>query len=459
MNMQPANLLVAALASAAYVLLCVVIWWRARGRRRDAMHRASAPHDSGQPLLVAFASQTGTAEELATQTADALQSAGVEVQVRSFAQLDGATLRAAREALLIVSTYGEGDPPDPAARFLATVMSDESIDLSGVRFGLLALGDATYANYCGFGRQLDVWLQARGAQPLFDRIDVDNGDPQALQAWRRQLSQVAATADLPEWQGASFASWRLRSREHLNPGSEGGPVYRLELVPEDSDHCRWQSGDLLQVLVPADPARPRDYSIASIQEDGAAHLLIRLEVRADGTTGLASGWLAREVQIGGLISARTRAHANFHIGDNAARDLVLIGNGTGLAGLRAHLRQRALEQHQGGPQRRHWLIFGERHEAHDSLCATELDGWVAEGLLTRLDRVFSRDGDKVRYVQDCLRASAEQLRAWVRDGAAIYVCGSLEGMAEGVDAALRSILGESALAELQHQGRYRRDVY
>ena len=62
-------------------------------------------------------------------------------------------------------------------------------------------------------------------------------------------------------------------------------------------------------------------------------------------------------------------------------------------------------------------------------------------------------------MQDRLREAADVLRAWLAEGAVIYVCGSLQGMAEGVDLALREILGDAALQQLNDDGRYRRDVY
>ena len=63
------------------------------------------------------------------------------------------------------------------------------------------------------------------------------------------------------------------------------------------------------------------------------------------------------------------------------------------------------------------------------------------------------------YVQDALRAEAARLRQWVDDGAAIMVCGSLQGMAPGVDAVLREVLGNERVEDLLVAGRYRRDVY
>jgi sulfite reductase (NADPH) flavoprotein alpha-component len=62
-------------------------------------------------------------------------------------------------------------------------------------------------------------------------------------------------------------------------------------------------------------------------------------------------------------------------------------------------------------------------------------------------------------VQDRLREAADALRQWVAERAVIYVCGSLEGMAPGVDSALREALGEQVFDDLVAQGRYRRDVY
>jgi sulfite reductase (NADPH) flavoprotein alpha-component len=134
--------------------------------------------------------------------------------------------------------------------------------------------------------------------------------------------------------------------------------------------------------------------------------------------------------------------------------VILIGNGTGLAGLRSLLKARIVAGHTAN-----WLLFGERNAAHDFYCQAELQGWLATGDLARLDLAFSRDQAGKVYVQDRLRESAEQLREWLVAGAAIYVCGSLEGMAAGVDAVLHELLGEATVSTLREEGRYRRDVY
>jgi sulfite reductase (NADPH) flavoprotein alpha-component len=151
---------------------------------------------------------------------------------------------------------------------------------------------------------------------------------------------------------------------------------------------------------------------------------------------------------------RLRAHERFRLGANAQRPLIAIGNGSGLAGLRGLLKARI-----AAGQMDNWLLFGERNQIHDFLLRDELQAWRDDGRLAHLDLAFSRDQAERRYVQDVLRDRADRLRAWVERGAAIYVCGSLQGMAGGVHEALQAILGSAQLDALAREGRYRRDVY
>jgi len=414
---------------------------------------AAAPAPAEGDWLVIHASQTGNAEFLAQQTAATLGTGGLNARAVCISALDPAALSSATRALFIASTYGEGDAPDAAARFAGVTMAGEA-DLSQLHYGVLALGDSSYTNYCGFGRALDAWLGARGATPLFARIEVDRADGEAIASWQHQLSHLAGTSDAPDWEAPAYGQWRILERTLLNPGSAGAPLYRIALAPRAGALPDWEAGDLVQVCAPSDPDLPREYSIASIPSEGKLELLVRLQRHEDGSAGAASGWLCLGAALDDTIALRVRAHARFRLGENAARPLILIGNGTGLAGLRAHLKARI-----DAGVVENWLVFGERNAAHDFLCREELQGWRNGGQLARLDLAFSRDGDGPRYVQHLLAERGEELREWTSRGAAIYVCGSLQGMATGVHESLASALGSEALDELATQGRYRRDVY
>jgi sulfite reductase (NADPH) flavoprotein alpha-component len=446
------RLIAAGAAAGVYALFCGAIAVREARRaaavRREAKALSQGP---GEPVLVAYASQTGFAEELANATAKALSEAGAPVTLRELSAITAADLTG--RALFVVSTTGEGDAPDPARAFIRDVMK-EGADLSGLRYGVLALGDSSYAEFCGFGRSLDAWLARSGGSPLFDRVEVDDGDPAALRHWQGQLSLLTGVTDAPDWSRPAYGRWTLAERTLLNPGSPGGEAWRIRLEPTDSDAMTWQAGDILEVGPRNDPELPhREYSIASLPSDGAVELIVRLTHRSDGQLGLGSGWLCRLAEVGQTINARVRTNRGFHAPD-AKRPLILIGSGTGLAGLRAHLKARAALG-----VRWNWLVFGERTAAHDYFHRAEIEAWRASGLLDRLDLAFSRDQAERVYVQHRLRAAADVLRRWVANGAAIYVCGSLEGMSRDVHAALVEVLGGETLERMTDEGRYRRDVY
>jgi len=485
----------------AWVAFSGLIAAREAARRRAGRREAAAlASGSGEPVLVAYASQTGFAEELARATAKALTAAGTPVTLRGLSSVTTSDLATAGRALFLVSTTGEGDAPDPARAFIRDVMG-ATPDLSDLRYGVLALGDSSYAQLCAFGRSLDGWLAHQGAAPLFDRVEVDDGDEAALRHWQSQLAVLTGVTDLPDWSRPAYGRWTLAERRRLNPGSPGGEAWHVRLEPLDGA-LAWQAGDIVEIGPRNDPAEVaavvehlgldtttaqalssrrlpreldaldaltglpgeavldrlttlphREYSIASLPGDGGIELIVRLMPRADGKPGLGSGWLCHYAQIGAVLDARVRTNRSFHApaGD---LPLILIGAGTGLAGLRAHLKARA-----AAGQGRNWLVFGERTAEHDYFHREEIEGWAASGVLERLDLAFSRDQGQRIYVQHRLLEASDTVRAWVAQGAAILVCGSLEGMSREVHAALVEILGTEGLERLTDEGRYRRDVY
>jgi len=459
---------------ATYGLMCTAIWWahRRRERARLLQQNQLGQAAAGEArVLVAHGSQTGQAEQLAWRTAESLHLAGRGVRVCALNEVDAAALAQVSELYVITSTYGEGDPPDSAALFADQLDAPEAPHLSGLKHAVLALGDREYEHFCGFGRRVDGWFSQQGATPLFERIEVNQMDEAAIRTWFERLSRHAGAASVESWRATPLdvAGWRLAERRLLNPGSPGEGVYHLELEPVEGPLPTWSAGDLVHIAPPdgalneaGEPDRqPRAYSIASVPEDGRLHLLVRLRRLADGRTGCVSGWLCQQAPIGERLTLGVRPHPAFRIGDNATRPLLLVGNGTGMAGLRAHLRARAEGQGHldGAVVAPSWLFFGERDPQADLHHREELQAWQDTGLLAGLDLAFSRHPSQPAYVQQRLMERAHDIREWVTRGAAIYVCGSLAGMATAVDETLREVLGGDMLLALQREGRYRRDVY
>ncbi len=450
-TLEPARWLAAGFLSLAYIGLC--LWYGRRAAGRSSTQAAAAVAAEGQSWTVAYASQTGTAEAIARQTALALQRASLTVRCCPLNELGGDQLMAGGRFLFVVSTAGQGEAPDNGAGFAEMLEADDGA-LDGVDFALLALGDRDYPDFCGCGRRLEARLMARGARRCFDRIDMHRAEPKALANWQGRLAQLAGAdefADLPDDQ---FSPWRLVERQHLNPGSPGDGVYRLRFEASGQPLPRWESGDLAQITAPAEPGCPRNYSIASLPDEGGLQLLVRVRRNNDGTPGIASGWLTQGLAPGEEVALRLRPHYPFRLNGNHAGPLICIGSGVGLAGLRGHLAGRI-----AAGVKENWLLFGERSRAHDFYQQGDLERWLAAGQLERLDTVFSRDGEAFRYVQECLVAHADLFRGWVARGAAVYVCGSRAGMGDGVDRAIREILGADGYQCLVQGGRYCRDLF
>ncbi|WP_417693154.1 PepSY domain-containing protein [Pseudomonas sp.] len=480
---------------------------RKKRQIKNARQELGGNRSDAPAWLIGFASQSGFAEQLAWQTAGQLQAAGLPVKVQPLAGVSEQELSNCSHALFVVSTFGDGEGPDSARGFERNVLG-RAMSLERLQYSVLGLGDRQYENFCGFARRLHTWLAEHGGKTLFAPVEVDSGDPYALRHWQQQLAELTGQAPPDTWQAPSFENWTLHQRTLLNPESSGAGVYLLGLTAPGPSS--WLAGDLVEILPRNDlsaidhfleglgiagvarvqvdglpqrldqalanrqlpenrahlvgmhaqalvdalaPLALREYSIASIPADGLLELIVRQERHADGNLGIGSGWLTEHAPLGSAISLRVRRNSGFHLPPQGV-PMILLGNGTGLAGLRSLLKARVAEGMQ-----RNWLLFGERQREHDFHCRDELQEWVTSGDLERLDLAFSRDQEQKIYVQDRLRESSALLKQWLADGAAIYVCGSLQGMAAGVDQVLNDVLGAAAVEHLIEQGRYRRDVY
>lgn len=463
----------------------------ARRRRKAALAEVvadnAAPPVDNATTLVAYASQTGSAERIARLTAAALPDAAA----LPIASLDRDRLWRASRLFVVASTYGEGEPPDNARGFART-MERNAPDLSHLDYAVMALGDREYVEFCAFGHRVDRWLHDHGATRLFDAVEADGNDVDAQRQWQHQLAGLGARTDQPDWAPAAMEAWRLVDRRLLNPGSAGGEAWHVALEPV-AGIADWTPGDIVEILPQQDvrrvdaylnasalpdtpanrtrlmtsilpaggadiatlkPIGHREYSIASIARSGRVELIVRRCTAADGFDGLGSGWLCNGAPVGGIVQARVRSNPAFHPPADDGVPLILIGNGTGLAGLLAHLRHRSAQG--GAPAILYW---GERNPAHDDFLGEERAALLARGVLANQQITWSRHPGGHRYVQDGVAADSIRIRAAIDGGAAIYVCGSVQGMAPGVHAALADILGESLLEEMLTDGRYRRDIY
>jgi len=146
----------------------------------------------GRTLTILYGTETGNSRDIAKTLAAAATAQGLAPKVSDLSDYKVRQLKDEQDVLFIVSTYGEGDPPQPSVGFFEFLEGPRAPKLDGVRFSVLALGDSTYEKYCEAGKRIDNRLEELGATRLSPRVncDIDYDDPAA--GWSEVVVQLLA---------------------------------------------------------------------------------------------------------------------------------------------------------------------------------------------------------------------------------------------------------------------------
>jgi sulfite reductase (NADPH) flavoprotein alpha-component len=532
-----------------------------------------------------YGSQTGNGKRIAERLGRAAEAAGLAVRVYAARDYPLKDLAKERFLSLVISTHGDGDPPDDARGFVEFITGKRAPRLENLSYSVLALGDSSYPRFCETGRQADERLAALGAKRLLPRVDCDvdydrlatpwveqlvskaredMGAPQvatvtrlrpvpaapqytrehpfvasvvanqrvtgrdatkdvrhveislegsglryepgdALGVWHDNPAQVVdavlaalrlagdesvtidgQTRTLREWLAGGREITRLTrpflQRHAERSGSESlaavlapGNEAELRRILQDlqvvdvlqSHPANWTAEEFVRALR---PLAPRLYSISSSQDvvGEEAHLTVAVvdyEIDGQRRFGAASAHLAGLTGEEATVRVFIEPNQRFRLPADPARDVIMIGPGTGVAPYRGFLQQREAQ----GATGRNWLVFGARHFDSEFLYQVEWQEAFRKGLLTRIDLAFSRDRGQRAYVQDRLREAGAELYSWLEAGASVYVCGDAQQMAPEVHATLVDVVvehggqdreaAEAYVRRLADEGRYLRDVY
>ena len=218
------------------------------------------------------------------------------------------------------------------------------------------------------------------------------------------------------------------------------------------------------------PQTPRLYSIASAQDEVGeeVHLtvgVVRFEHHGNTYTGAASGYIGARLEEGGEVRVFIEPNPHFRLPENGDTPVIMIGAGTGIAPFRAFMQQRSAN----GDGGKNWLFFGNQRLADDFLYQLEWVDFRKDGLLTRADLAWSRQGEHKVYVQHKIAEHAAEVWNWLQQGAHVYVCGDATRMARDVEEALLEVIAgqgklsrdeaEDYLNDMREDKRYQRDVY
>ncbi len=542
---------------------------------------------SGQPepaatalVTVVYASQTGNGESLAGRLAARLGSHH-PVELKSVADLRASQLKQRQLVIFIVSTHGEGDPPDDALGFLDELSGRRLKGIESLKYAVISLGDSSYQYFCKTGRDLDTRLEELGARRWRDTVELDIDyldhtdalESALFQQFEGEFGRDMAADGVISAGGQVVPMTTARiSHDARHPNDaevlqvqkitgrdSSRDVRHLELAIED-DALSWQPGDSLGVVVKNDPAlvtqildltgieaqtqvslgeetipvelalsshleltllnptvlkryaervehdelnrivaldrqqqqdwferhqlidliemfpadlsaqslvnlliplTPRLYSIASspLETPDEVHLTVALKESGSNTVrhGAASHMLTQRIEPGQTLSVYVQENRHFRLPEDPAKDVMMIGPGTGIAPFRAFIQHRSQLAEQGQTVGRHWLLFGNPHFSSDFLYQTELLKAHERGQLTQFDVAFSRDQREKRYVQHLLAENASKVAAWIAAGGHIYICGARR-MSESVIETLAGIIRDHSIGDTQDPDRLIRDM-
>jgi len=451
-----------------------------------------SPDVAKPPTIIYFATETGNAKGLSLQVMKAIKAARYKVKTSAVNRLKAKDINPDTITIFIISTHGEGDPPESALPFFKELKNTSDGQLSGLNYAIAGLGDSSYEIFCGAATELDKELQRLGGKPFQDPLLFDVDYASHTPAWIEQT--VKSTNDLV---GASASNIEIASSLDEEPVVHTGKGYtRLEPIKgivkhivnlndidstkqtfhieiEYEDAVIYTCGDAAGIMLPDEITNgdnaPRLYSISSSPSyhEGEIHLTVALATHKNENDsigyGIYSKYLA-ERQEGDEVDFYIHQNQCFNLASDD-KDIIMIGPGTGIAPFRSFIYERS----ERGASGRNWLFFGAQHMHCDFLYQTEWQEHLATEALHKIDLAFSRDQEHKVYVQDRLKEKAKDVMEWIDNGATLYLCGTKDPMSKDVDQALidiiiahKSLSPEEAadfVADLEENDRYLKDVY
>jgi sulfite reductase (NADPH) flavoprotein alpha-component len=228
------------------------------GVNSQAQENASATISASQPVTVLYGTESGNSEALAGQLAKQAKQKGYKPQLLNMADATIANIKDAQRLLVVVSTWGDGEPPESSEAFYNELM-EADIALDDVEFSVCALGDTSYDLFCQTGKDVDARLEKLGAKRVVDRVDCDLEFDEPFSNWSQSIwnelgaaEGVATSSALVQSQQVVFDKKNpfpaeVIENQLLSGSRSAKETYHIELSLEGSGFD-YQPGDVLGVI-------------------------------------------------------------------------------------------------------------------------------------------------------------------------------------------------------------------
>lgn len=446
-------LAVAALTVPVLSVTGIRVWWR---QRRSSVRLPDNTDVLQAEAIILVGSEGNTTWGFARELHTRLNKAGLRVHCN---EMNAVAKHYPQASLLFVltSTYGDGDAPTSARRFI-----DKLSGFSGqktLNYAVLGFGDRQFPNFCQFAVDVDAALASKGFSRLHPIEMIDRSSATQFSKWGETISELIGKPLSLHYDPLPPRPLKLELVERADYGlAVQAPTSILRFKAEEPNKG-WrppfvrrtrnrlpvfEAGDLLAVTPPSGSVA-RFYSLASSSTDGILEICVRKQ-----PGGLCSGYL-HDLKPGDFIDGFIRHNPSFRPAAGNT-PIILIGAGAGIGPLTGFIRKNTERL----PM---FLYWGGRNSQSDFLYQPELGRYLKDNRLTGLNTAFSRSDERI-YVQDKLRQDQFAVRQMVEKGAQILVCGGCD-MATGVRQVIQDILKPLAtdVETLRAEGKYLEDVY
>jgi len=239
------------------------------GRLAEKLPVSSAPQTlTGASLSIIYATETGNAEGIATRLAARLEQQGTRAELHAMGDFRPTALRKLNQVVFIISTHGEGDPPDEALELFEYLDSKRAPELPELNYRVLALGDRSYSKFCEAGRQLDEKLQKLGAQAFGVRVECDvdfepdsnqltdevlqyareklESDDQSIKTGAQGSNHLSLVPNESRWSRAQPFSAEVGQIQKITGSDSDKDIYHLEILLDEPE-LHYEAGDSLGV--------------------------------------------------------------------------------------------------------------------------------------------------------------------------------------------------------------------
>lgn len=407
-------------------------------KRKKAIEKPVVADKDTCEIVILVGSEMGTCYEYANDLYKALKISGGKVFLTELN--DYTAYSKAKQMIILTSTYGDGEAPTNARKFMEKF---QSIDQPHpINYAVVGFGSLDYPDFCQFAVDVDELLQSKdGFKPLLPLYRIDESELSNFDKWTEMWSEqnkmnIGIESEVREKKALEMHSFEVIEKTALNVDD----TFLLRLKPKKE--VEFTSGDLVSIF-PKGTETVRQYSIARIGEE----ILLSIKKLEFGR---GSSYLF-SLNEGDVIQAAVEHNLSFHFPANI-NDAILIANGTGIAPFLGMMNQNRDTNIK--------LLWGGRFKTSSGIYDSALEFDMMHNSKLKMEKCYSREPNK-QYVQDLVLENSEAILKNFENGGIVMICGSLT-MQHGVLDVLEEILKENSsqtLDVLMKNGQLMMDCY